>query len=81
MVPSGGESDRVADAHREFQGLVVEALPNAMYRVASDCGKRVVLATVHGRLRHVCIKILPGDRVTVEVSPYDPHRGRITGRQ
>jgi len=63
----------------EFDGVVQEALPNAMFRVSADNGLDV-LATISGRMRQYYIKILPGDRVTVEVSPYDPSRGRITYR-
>jgi len=63
----------------EFDGIVQEALPNAMFRVSADNGLDV-LATISGRMRQYYIKILPGDRVTVEVSPYDPSRGRITYR-
>lgn len=63
----------------EFDGVVQEALPNAMFRVKADNGLGV-LATISGRMRQYYIKILPGDRVTVEVSPYDPARGRITYR-
>jgi translation initiation factor IF-1 len=63
----------------EFDGVVTEALPNAMFRVKCD-NELQVLATISGRMRQYYIKILPGDRVTVEVSPYDPNRGRITYR-
>jgi translation initiation factor IF-1 len=63
----------------QFEGVVDEALPNAMFRVQADNGLSV-LATISGRMRQYYIKILPGDRVTVEVSPYDPSRGRITYR-
>lgn len=63
----------------EFEGVVEEALPNAMFRVKADNGLSV-LATISGRMRQYYIRILPGDRVTVEVSPYDPNRGRITYR-
>ena len=63
----------------EFSGTVSELLPNAMFRVKCDNGL-VVLATISGRMRQFYIRILPGDRVTVEVSPYDPSRGRITYR-
>lgn len=63
----------------EFDGVVTEALPNAMFRVTCD-NELNVLATISGRMRRYYIKILPGDRVTVEVSPYDPNRGRITYR-
>ena len=61
------------------EGTVVEALPNTMFRVEL-ANKHVVLAHVSGKMRMHFIKILPGDRVTVEVSPYDPSRGRITYR-
>jgi translation initiation factor IF-1 len=63
----------------QFEGVVEEALPNAMFRVLADNGLNV-LATISGRMRQYYIKILPGDRVSVEVSPYDPSRGRITYR-
>jgi translation initiation factor IF-1 len=63
----------------EFDGIVQEALPNAMFRVGVQAGLDV-LATISGRMRRYYIRILPGDRVTVEVSPYDPTRGRITYR-
>ncbi len=63
----------------EFDGAISEALPNAMLRAGGDDGLKV-LATISGRMRQYYIKILPGDRVTVEVSPYDPSRGRIVYR-
>ncbi|MFO0605172.1 MAG: translation initiation factor IF-1 [Polyangiales bacterium] len=63
----------------EFEGKVLEALPNAMFRVKCDNGLDV-LATISGRMRQYYIRILPGDKVTVEVSPYDPSKGRITYR-
>ncbi|HYA34923.1 MAG TPA: translation initiation factor IF-1 [Candidatus Binataceae bacterium] len=63
----------------EVQGAVLEALPNAMFRVQLDNGHRV-LAHISGKMRMHYIKILPGDRVTVELSPYDLSRGRITYR-
>ena len=61
------------------EGVVTEALPNAMFRVELDNGHKV-LAHISGKMRMHYIKILPGDRVTVEVSPYDWSRGRITYR-
>ena len=61
----------------EFDGVVQEALPNAMFKVKCDNGLGV-LATISGRMRQFYIRILPGDRVTVEVSPSDLSRGRIT---
>ncbi len=63
----------------EVEGRVVEALPNAMFRVELDNGHRV-LAHIAGKLRMHFIKILPGDRVKVELSPYDLGRGRIVYR-
>jgi translation initiation factor IF-1 len=63
----------------EVQGTIVEPLPNAMFRVALENGHRV-LAHISGKMRMHYIKILPGDKVTVELSPYDLTRGRITYR-
>lgn len=60
-------------------GVVLEPLKNAMFRVELDNGHRV-LAHVSGKMRKFYIRILPGDRVTVELSPYDLTRGRITYR-
>ena len=64
----------------EVEGTVVEPLPNAMFRVELDNNKHVVLAHVSGKMRMHFIRILPGDKVTVELSPYDLTRGRITYR-
>ena len=61
------------------EGTVVEPLPNAMFRVELENGHRV-LAHISGKMRMHFIKILPGDKVTVELSPYDLTRGRITYR-
>ena len=63
----------------EVEGTVLEPLPNAMFRVELDNGHRV-LAHISGKMRMHYIRILPGDRVTVELSPYDLSRGRITYR-
>lgn len=63
----------------EVEGKVVEPLPNAMFRVELENGHRV-LAHISGKMRMHFIKILPGDRVTVELSPYDLTRGRIVYR-
>jgi len=63
----------------EVEGKVLEPLPNAMFRVELD-NKHVVLAHISGKMRMNFIRILPGDRVTVELSPYDLSRGRITYR-
>jgi len=61
------------------EGIVLETLPNAMFRVELENGHKV-LAHVSGKMRMYFIKILPGDKVTVELSPYDLTRGRITYR-
>ena len=63
----------------EFEGEVLEALPNAMFSVKLDNGHQI-LAHISGKLRMNYIKILPGDKVTVEISPYDLTRGRIIWR-
>ena len=63
----------------EIEGTVVEKLPNAMFQVELENGHKV-LAHISGKLRMNYIRILPGDRVTVELSPYDLTRGRITYR-
>jgi translation initiation factor IF-1 len=63
----------------EIEGEVVEALPNTMFRVRLD-NEHEVLAHISGKMRMHYIRILPGDRVKVELSPYDLHRGRITYR-
>ena len=61
------------------EGIVLETLPNAMFKVELE-NKHQVLAHISGKMRMHFIKILPGDRVTVELSPYDRTRGRITYR-
>ncbi len=63
----------------EVQGTIKETLPNAMFRVELENGHKV-LAHISGKMRMHYIKILPGDRVTVELSPYDLSRGRIVYR-
>ncbi|MCR6543978.1 translation initiation factor IF-1 [Dehalobacterium formicoaceticum] len=63
----------------EVEGTVIEPLPNAMFTVELENGHRI-LAHVSGKIRMNFIRILPGDKVTVEVSPYDLSRGRITYR-
>ena len=63
----------------EVEGKVTEPLPNAMFRVELDSG-HMVLAHISGKLRMNFIRILPGDRVRIELSPYDLSRGRITYR-
>ncbi len=64
----------------EVEGKILEALPNAMFRVeiAKD---KIVLAHISGKMRMHYIKILPGDKVRIELSPYDLTRGRITYRE
>ena len=63
----------------EVEGTVVEALPNAMFQVELENGQ-IVLANVSGKRRMNFIRILPGDKVTMELTPYDLNRGRITYR-
>ena len=63
----------------EVEGVVVESLPNAMFRVELPNGHKV-LAHISGRIRVRYIRVLPGDKVLVELSPYDLSRGRITWR-
>ncbi len=63
----------------ELEGVVVEALPNTMFRVTLDTDHEI-LAHISGKMRMNYIRILPGDRVKVELSPYDLTRGRITYR-
>ncbi|TFZ41839.1 translation initiation factor IF-1 [Soehngenia longivitae] len=63
----------------EVEGTVVDALPNAIFKVRLDNGHEI-LAHISGKLRMNYIRILPGDKVTVELSPYDLTKGRITWR-
>lgn len=63
----------------ELEGTVVEAMPNAMFKVEIPGGHQI-LAHISGKLRMNYIRILPGDKVTVEMSPYDLSKGRITWR-
>jgi translation initiation factor IF-1 len=63
----------------EVEGRIIEALPNAMFQVELENGHKV-LAHISGKLRMNFIRILPGDKVTIELSPYDLTRGRITWR-
>jgi translation initiation factor IF-1 len=74
-----GESLPKKDGAIEVEGTVVEPLPNAMFRVELANGHKV-LAHISGKMRMHYIRILPGDRVVVELSPYDLNRGRITYR-
>lgn len=63
----------------EVKGVITEALPNAMFRVKLE-NDHIVLAHISGKLRMNFIRILPGDKVTIELSPYDLSKGRITWR-
>ncbi|NNL71428.1 MAG: translation initiation factor IF-1 [Acidimicrobiia bacterium] len=74
-----GSSVAKRDDVIEIEGTVVEPLPNAMFRVKLD-NEHEVLAHVSGKMRMYYIRILPGDRVRMELSPYDLTRGRITYR-
>ncbi len=64
----------------KVEGKVIETLPNAMFKVELENSKHQILAHISGKMRMHFIKILPGDKVTVELSPYDLSRGRITYR-
>ena len=64
----------------EVEGSIIEALPNAMFRVKIS-GDKVILAHISGKMRMHYIKILPGDKVRLELSPYDLTRGRIVYRE
>ncbi len=80
MIPAGRRTGLMSKKDAiEVEGTVIEALPNAMFRVELENGHRV-LAHVSGKMRMNFIRILPGDRVSVELSPYDLTRGRITYR-
>src|SRR5579862_2905344 len=76
------EEDNSKEAGIEIEGVIAEALPNAMFRVEIPVGetKKTILAHVSGKMRQNYIRILPGDRVLVELSPYDLERGRIRYR-
>ena len=64
----------------EMEGTVVEVLPNTVFKVKLNANGQVITAHVSGKIRMHTIRILPGDKVTVEISPYDLTRGRITYR-
>ena len=63
----------------EVEGIVKETLPNALFRVELEDG-RLIWAYISGKMRKYRIRVLPGDKVRVEMSPYDPDRGRVTYR-
>lgn len=73
------QGDMAKEDSIEVQGTVLETLPNAMFRVEMENGHKI-LAHISGKMRMHFIKILPGDKVTVELTPYDLTRGRITYR-
>ena len=73
------KGDMAKEDSIEVQGTVLETLPNAMFRVEMENGHKI-LAHISGKMRMHFIKILPGDKVTVELTPYDLTRGRITYR-
>jgi translation initiation factor IF-1 len=75
----GIREDMAKEDSIEVQGTVLETLPNAMFRVEMENGHKI-LAHISGKMRMHFIKILPGDKVTVELTPYDLTRGRITYR-
>lgn len=64
------------DGATEFNGVVTQALPNTMFRVQLDDG-RLILATLKGKMRRAYVRIFPGDKIKVEMTPYDEERGRI----
>ena len=70
---------RLKEEAIELEGVITEVLPSAMFRVSLDAG-HVVVATLAGKMRRFRIRVLAGDRVKVDVSPYDLSRGRITYR-
>ncbi|MDP6277455.1 MAG: translation initiation factor IF-1 [Nitrospinota bacterium] len=79
MSPEEREERQTKEDSIEVDGVIVETLPNAMFRVDIEGGHNV-LAHISGRMRKHFIRILPGDTVKVELSPYDLTRGRITSR-
>lgn len=80
--PQPPEDEPQKEPGIEVEGVIAEALPNAMFRVEIPVGdqKKTILAHVSGKMRQNYIRILPGDRVLVELSPYDLERGRIRYR-
>ena len=66
--------------NEEFDGVVLEALPNTTFRVKLTDG-RVIFASIAGKLRRYYVRILPGDRVRIEMTPYDNARGRVVWRE
>lgn len=64
----------------EQEGTVIESLPNVMFRVQLDINDMVILCHACGKMRQNYVKVIPGDRVKVEITPYDPMKGRIVKR-
>lgn len=79
-VNTGPKKKEVKADVIEIEGSVVESLPNAMFRVKMKDSENIILATISGKIRKNFVRILVGDNVTVELSPYDLTRGRITFR-
>lgn len=79
MIKGAGSKAMAKKESIEVEGIVIEALPNANFRVELPNGHKV-LAHISGKMRVHYIRILPGDRVLVELSPYDLSRGRVTYR-
>ncbi len=79
FVPGGRSLPKPKEDAIVLEGTVIEPLPNAMFRVELENGHKV-LAHISGKMRMHYIRILPGDRVQVELTPYDLSRGRITYR-
>jgi translation initiation factor IF-1 len=79
LFSRGREDELPGGASDEVEGEVAEALPNALFRIVTDSG-HAILAHLSGRSRIDLVRILPGDRVRVEISPLDRSRGRIIGR-
>jgi translation initiation factor IF-1 len=78
--PAEGMGPHRKPASRTVEGTVVEALPHAMFAVQLDNGQRVI-GHISESMRTRTVRLLPQDRVTIELSPYDPSRGRITSRR
>ena len=76
---TGTEANLAKEDHIEMEGTVVETLPNTMFRVRLD-NDHVITAHISGKMRKHYIRILTGDRVTVQLTPYDLSKGRITYR-
>ncbi|MBI2268075.1 MAG: translation initiation factor IF-1 [Candidatus Blackburnbacteria bacterium] len=74
------QNDGGQEENERILGTVLESLPNTMFRIELSDGRKVI-ATVAGKMRRHFIRILPGDKVTVEMTPYDKERGRIVWRQ